>query len=132
VIPLLSPLVRDPGRPRQSIRVSDAAGIAAGIIGVGAASARLARAGADALLADTRSGTERSLRRTTTRQVPRDASLSALGKLVYQLLDAHEDTAQMAAWFRGDPDWRLHLERLQRLQRTSRETLAHLGLDDAR
>jgi hypothetical protein len=133
VISLLSPLVRDPGRPRQSFRTSDAAGIAAGIIGVGAASVRLTRAGADALIDRARAAGRGGQANGAAGPRATDAtSLSAVSELVYELLDAHEDTAQMAAWFRCDPDWREHLQRLQTLQRQGRETLAHLCLDTAR
>jgi hypothetical protein len=111
VISLLAPLVRDPGRPRL-IRTPDAAGIAAGILG---------------------GGGERAGRSDTHRGAgDGDQSLNAVSALVYDLPDAHQDTARMAAWFRCDPDWREHLERLQALQRTGSETLAHLCLDNAR
>jgi hypothetical protein len=49
--------------------------------------------------------------------------------LVYELLDAHSDTANLAAeleWS-GDPSWRTHLDYLRALQRTGREALAHFG-----
>lgn len=113
--------------------MSDAAGIAAGIIGVGAASVRLTRAGADALVDHARvAGRRREADGDAGSRSTGATSLSAVCELVYELLDAHEDTAQMAAWFRCDPDWREHLERLQTLQRKGRETLAHTCLDTAR
>ena len=43
--------------------------------------------------------------------------------LVYELLDAHDDTAQLAAGF-GDLAWELHLDYLRDLQRRAREVLA--------
>jgi hypothetical protein len=49
--------------------------------------------------------------------------------LVYELLDAHADTTDLAAeleW-NGDPIWRAHLDYLRALQRMGREALAHLG-----
>ena len=113
--------------------MSDVAGIAAGIIGVGAASARLARAGADALIDHTRAAGRGG--EATAAAGPRATEatpLSAVSELVYELLDAQEETMQMAAWFRCDPDWREHLDRLQMLQRRGRETLAHTCLDTAR
>jgi hypothetical protein len=45
--------------------------------------------------------------------------------LVYELLDAHDDTARIAA--EGDAfRWQIHLDYLRDLQRTSRELLARL------
>lgn len=56
-------------------------------------------------------------------QLARDELL----RLVYELLDAHGDTARLAADLAGeDPAWELHLRYLQDLQRTARERLAHL------
>jgi hypothetical protein len=43
--------------------------------------------------------------------------------LVYELLDAHDDTARLAAGF-GDLAWELHLEYLRALQRRARSILA--------
>ena len=48
----------------------------------------------------------------------------ALVTLVYELLDAHDDTACLAAALAGDPAWSEHLDYLHRLQRVGRETLA--------
>jgi hypothetical protein len=48
--------------------------------------------------------------------------------LVYELLDAHDDTARMASEFELDPLWQAHLDYLRALQRKGRETLAHLEL----
>jgi len=46
--------------------------------------------------------------------------------LVYELLDAHADTAQLAAetGCLANERWRVHLDYLQALQRASREALA--------
>jgi hypothetical protein len=52
--------------------------------------------------------------------------------LIYELLDAHDDTAQMAAEFTEDPVWQAHLEYLRGLQRTGREVLARITLEDER
>jgi hypothetical protein len=49
--------------------------------------------------------------------------------LVYELLDAHDDTARMASDFELDPRWHAHLDYLRALQRKGRETLAHLEFD---
>jgi hypothetical protein len=54
------------------------------------------------------------------------APADAVVALVYELLDAHADTAALAAdlaWS-GDERWRAHLDYLQALQRGSRASLA--------
>jgi hypothetical protein len=50
--------------------------------------------------------------------------------LVYELLDAHEDTAKLAGDF-GDLAWELHLDYLRTLQRTGREVLARATAERA-
>jgi hypothetical protein len=50
-----------------------------------------------------------------------------LAALVYELLDAHDDTARLAEGL-GDIAWEFHLDYLRALQRKGRETLARLGL----
>jgi hypothetical protein len=49
-----------------------------------------------------------------------------LTELVYELLDAHEDTARLARELADDGRWEAHLEYLRRLQRLGREQLAQL------
>jgi hypothetical protein len=49
---------------------------------------------------------------------------ATLVTLVYELLDAHDDTAQLATRLARDPAWSEHLDYLHRLQRVGRETLA--------
>jgi hypothetical protein len=44
--------------------------------------------------------------------------------LIYELLDAHDDTARIAAAVASDPIWELHLVYLRDLQRLGREALA--------
>ena len=44
--------------------------------------------------------------------------------LVYELLDAHHDTARIAATLLPDHDWDVHLDYLRHLQRVGREVLA--------
>ena len=43
--------------------------------------------------------------------------------LIYELLDAHDDTAQLAGGL-GDLAWEFHLDYLRTLQRRAREILA--------
>jgi hypothetical protein len=47
-----------------------------------------------------------------------------LAALVYELLDAHADTAQLTAELMDDPSWAAHLDYLRALQRKGREMLA--------
>ena len=47
--------------------------------------------------------------------------------LVYELLDAHADTARLAAEFESEPAWRAHVDYLRALQRRGREVLARLS-----
>jgi hypothetical protein len=44
--------------------------------------------------------------------------------LIYELLDAHDDTARLAAGFAPDPIWQPHLVYLRDLQRLGREVVA--------
>ena len=47
-----------------------------------------------------------------------------LGSLVYELLDAHEDTMRLAQALTADEEWGAHLDYLRDLQRVGRERLA--------
>jgi hypothetical protein len=51
-------------------------------------------------------------------------SVEYLTTLVYELLDAHEDTTRLAAGLIGDPEWAAHADYLRCLQRLGREALA--------
>jgi hypothetical protein len=53
-----------------------------------------------------------------------------LAALVYELLDAHDDTARLAQGL-GDIAWEIHLDYLRALHRKGREMLARLGLEEA-
>lgn len=64
-----------------------------------------------------------SIRRTG--QVPPD-----VGALLYELLDAHAETADLAANLVSEPRWSAHLEYLRALQRAGREALAHMSSPD--
>jgi hypothetical protein len=44
--------------------------------------------------------------------------------LIYELLDAHDDTARIAAGLTPDPTWQPHLAYLRDLQRVGREVVA--------
>jgi hypothetical protein len=44
--------------------------------------------------------------------------------IVYELLDAHADTASLAASLASDPAWAAHLDYLRSLQRAGRALLA--------
>jgi hypothetical protein len=47
--------------------------------------------------------------------------------LIYELLDAHIDTAELAADLEHQPDWSAHIAYLCALQRYGREVLAQTG-----
>jgi hypothetical protein len=50
--------------------------------------------------------------------------------LIYELLDAHQDTAEMAERLCEDPMWGAHLDYLRALQRIGREMLARMPADE--
>jgi hypothetical protein len=56
---------------------------------------------------------------------------SQITALVYELLDAHADTTQLAAGLEQDLLWSAHLDYLRALQRLGREALAQLPPDTA-
>jgi hypothetical protein len=58
------------------------------------------------------------------------APVESLTELVYELLDAHADTARLASELDGDDGWAAHLDYLRDLQRVGREALAGLGGED--
>jgi hypothetical protein len=51
-------------------------------------------------------------------------SCARLVGLIYELLDAHDDTTRLAADLALNPLWRSHLVYLRDLQRVGREVLA--------
>jgi len=53
--------------------------------------------------------------------------LSRVTNLVYELLDAHLDTVELALELGDDPAWSAHLEYLRALNRQGREAVAHIG-----
>jgi hypothetical protein len=72
-------------------------------------------------------GNARSERRSRTELTELRTELTGL---VYELLDAHDDTASLATGL-GDIAWLIHLDYLRALQRRGREILARLSLEDA-
>jgi hypothetical protein len=50
-----------------------------------------------------------------------------LVELIYELMDAHDDTARLAQGLTSDVQWQAHLDYLQGLQRVGRELLAARG-----
>jgi hypothetical protein len=58
-----------------------------------------------------------------------DPPTDDLTTLVYELLDAHDDTAQLAADLATDPRWAVHLDYLRDLQRVARGVLAHATIE---
>lgn len=133
------PLLRDPRRARPGAQA--ATGIAARVLDVGGAAASAVRAGVDAALgragyvAPRRAGASSprpeaapAARQTTSRLTP-GPDVTAL---IYELLDAHDDTAQLACELAVDPSWETHLHYLRALQRKGREALAHSGSEGGR
>ncbi len=55
---------------------------------------------------------------------PRLEASARLVELVYELLDAHHDTARLAHGFEREVEWAAHLDYLAQLQRIGRELLA--------
>lgn len=53
------------------------------------------------------------------------ADTRALITLVYELLDAHDDTARLAGDLACGEGWDIHLDYLRGLQRKGREVLAN-------
>ena len=47
-----------------------------------------------------------------------------VGRLLYELLDAHIDTIKLAGELEREPCWAAHLDYLRDLQRIGREALA--------
>ena len=73
------------------------------------------------------------LRRAT--QPPTDAvegQVAALIAVTYELLDAHADTARLAADGASGAEWDNHLAYLRDLQRVGRETVARADLPSGR
>jgi hypothetical protein len=56
------------------------------------------------------------------------ADATATAALVYELLDAHHDTALLVEERASDDAWAAHLEYLRALQRRARETLARTAV----
>jgi|HubBroStandDraft_6_1064221.scaffolds.fasta_scaffold397565_3 hypothetical protein len=63
---------------------------------------------------------------------PSSGADEQLTQLIYELLDAHDDTARIATGQDLDPRWRAHLCYLRDLQRVAREQLADAGATSRR
>jgi hypothetical protein len=61
---------------------------------------------------------------------PDPAAPAGLAALMYELLDAHADTAQLADGLPYDRSWAAHLDYLRALQRKGRETLARTAPEE--
>jgi hypothetical protein len=60
--------------------------------------------------------------------MPPIAISEELTRLVYELLDAHEDTARLVADTASDSIWAIHLGYLRDLQRIGREALGRASV----
>ena len=65
----------------------------------------------------------------TYERQPQYGSVNDLRELIYELLDAHVDTAQLAEPLTHDSCWMAHVQYLQALQRKGRELLARAAAD---
>jgi hypothetical protein len=66
-------------------------------------------------------------RRSTVRPArgaPAEHHGNELALLIYELLDAHDDTMRLGEGLESDLRWRAHLDYLRGLQRVGREALA--------
>ena len=59
-----------------------------------------------------------------------EMTVDQLSRLVYELLDAHDDTARIVTGQDLDLRWQAHLSYLRDLQRVAREMLARAGQRD--
>ena len=72
-------------------------------------------------------------RRSTVRPargVPAEHHGNELALLIYELLDAHDDTMRLGEGLESDLRWRAHLDYLRGLQRLGREALARDTVGD--
>jgi hypothetical protein len=60
----------------------------------------------------------------------RGHNLAAPAELIYELLDAHADTAALASGLQPDERWSAHLDYLRSLQRLTRRFLAEVGTEE--
>jgi hypothetical protein len=54
-----------------------------------------------------------------------------LAELVYELLDAHADTTELASELDLNREWLSHLDYLRALQREGRRVLAHMTAEES-
>jgi hypothetical protein len=71
------------------------------------------------------------LRSKPTAEPSAGMSDAYLTRLVYELLDAQDDTARLAGELASDPHWHVQLEYLRDLQRHGRESLARAAAPHA-
>jgi hypothetical protein len=72
------------------------------------------------------------LRGRSPLQVESEALSPDAVALIYELLDALDDTARLGEHLREDQNWEAHLDYLRALQRTGREMLARMPADEGR
>jgi hypothetical protein len=70
------------------------------------------------------------LRQTDPRSRDVEDRGDELALLVYELLDAHDDTVRLGDEHENDLRWRAHLDYLRGLQRVGREALARVTAGD--
>jgi len=96
---------------------------------------RAVRAGADAFVSvlSAIAGHATPVQHPSRQRVPAGGPSRAtdLRDLIYELLDAHYDTAMLAGELASDPQWSAHLGYLSELQRVGRERLAETSMEPA-
>jgi len=115
----------NPTRPSTDV-AHRRAGLAEEIRAAVTVSEGLIRAGADALLSHIPTIANQTTPSGAADWAVQPVQLEHVADLVYELLDAHWDTAELAAELAEDPSWQAHLEYLRALQRNGREVLARL------
>ena len=122
----VSERVSDPTRRREADVPQRRRRLAHEIRAAVTVSGGLIRSGADALLSRIPTVTVQAAPSCAADWTAQPAQFEYLVGLVYELLDAHQDTAELAVELAQDPSGQAHLEYLRALQRTGREVLAHL------
>ena len=115
----------NPTRPSTDV-AHRRAGLAEEIRAAVTVSGGLIRAGADALLSHIPTIGNQTTPSDAAAWAVQPVQLEHVADLVYELLDAHRDTAELAAELAEDPSWQAHIEYLRALHRKGREVLARL------
>jgi hypothetical protein len=69
---------------------------------------------------------------TPSGRAPASADASEMTVLIYELLDAHDDTARLVSEMASERVWELHLDYIRDLQRAGRAMLADMTQERGR